>query len=171
MDCPTCGFENLPGDDACEQCGTDLSSEDLPASSDILEDRLVSDQLEAVRGREPLFVSPDTPLRAAIRTMQEERASCLLVGDGRRLDGILTERNLLMRAAGRRLDGLRVRDVMSPDPVVLRSDDTVAVAIHTMAVGGFRHLPLVEDGRVVGVVTAQDVFRHILRVLDRVAGA
>jgi CBS domain-containing protein len=54
---------------------------------------------------------------------------------------------------------------MTPDPVVLRGDDTVAVAIHKMAVGGFRHMPLVADGDAVGIVTAQDLFRHILRIL------
>jgi CBS domain-containing protein len=97
--------------------------------------------------------------------MQEERATCLLVGEGRRLEGILTERNLLLRAAGRSLDGVRVGDVMTADPVVLRGDDSVAVAIHKMAVGGFRHMPLVEDGRVIGIVTAQDLFRHILGIL------
>ncbi len=54
---------------------------------------------------------------------------------------------------------------MTPDPAVLRQDDTIAIAIHKMAVGGFRHMPLVEDGHVKGIVTAQDVFRHILRIL------
>ena len=47
---------------------------------------------------------------------------------------------------------------MTPDPVVLRHDDPIAVAIHKMAVGGFRHIPIVEDGRPTGVVTARDVF-------------
>ena len=50
---------------------------------------------------------------------------------------------------------------MTPDPVVLRHDDPIAVAIHKMAVGGFRHIPIVEDGRPTGVVTARDVFRHL----------
>ena len=54
---------------------------------------------------------------------------------------------------------------MTPDPVVLRHDDPIAVAIHKMAVGGFRHIPIVEDGRPIGVVTAADVFRHLLDVI------
>jgi CBS domain-containing protein len=166
MICPICGHENIPGSDDCEECGADLRGADLPDVSGILEDRLMGDQLEHVRTREPLFVSRDTPLRVAVRLMQEERASCLLVGEGRRLDGILTEGNLLQRAAGRPLDGVRVGAVMTADPVVLRGEDSVAVAIHKMAVGGFRHVPLVEDGRVTGIVTAADLFRHILGILD-----
>jgi CBS domain-containing protein len=50
---------------------------------------------------------------------------------------------------------------MTPDPVVLRQDDPVAVAIHKMAVGGFRHVPIVDDGVPIGVVSARDVFRHL----------
>ena len=55
---------------------------------------------------------------------------------------------------------------MTPDPVVLRHDDPVALAIHKMAVGGFRHIPLMRDGRAAGVVTARDVFRHLAEALD-----
>jgi CBS domain-containing protein len=131
----------------------------------VLEAHLAGDQLEEVRSRPPLFVAPDAPLWVAIRTMQDARVTCLLVGDRARLDGILTERNLLMRAAGSPLDRVRVADIMTPEPVVLRGADTIATAIHTMAVGGFRHVPLVEAGRIVGIVTAGDLFRHILRIV------
>jgi CBS domain-containing protein len=59
-----------------------------------------------------------------------------------------------------------VRDFMTPDPVVLRPDDTLAVAIHKMAVGGFRHIPVVDaSGRPTAVVSAADVFRHLATAL------
>ena len=60
---------------------------------------------------------------------------------------------------------------MTPDPVVLRHDDTIAVAINKMAVGGFRHIPIVEDGRPTGVVTARDVFHHLAESLGLTAVA
>jgi CBS domain-containing protein len=69
-----------------------------------------------------------------------------------------------MKLDGAPLDATRVADLMTADPVVLRPDDSVAVAIHKMAVGGFRHIPLVEDGHATGIVSARDVFRHILNV-------
>jgi CBS domain-containing protein len=72
----------------------------------------------------------------------------------------------VVRAAGTRLDAFHVRDFMTPDPVVLRHDDPIAIAIHKMAVGGFRHIPIVEDGRPTGVVTARDVFHHLAETLD-----
>jgi len=70
-----------------------------------------------------------------------------------------------VKAAGRRLDAFQVGDFMTRDPVVLRHDDPIAVAIHKMAIGGFRHIPIVEDGRPTGVVTARDVFQHLAEML------
>ena len=58
---------------------------------------------------------------------------------------------------------------MTPDPVVLRHDDPIAIAIHKMAVGGFRHIPIIEDGRPTGVVTARDVFHHLAETLELTA--
>jgi CBS domain-containing protein len=88
----------------------------------------------------------------------------LVTHDGR-LVGIFTDRDAVVKAAGRRLETFQVGDFMTPDPVVLRHDDPIAVAIHKMAVGGFRHIPIVEDGRPTGVVTARDVFHHLAEIL------
>jgi CBS domain-containing protein len=167
MICPGCGFENLQGIDECERCGTDLRSVDIPGPGDALEERLVSDRLDGVGRREPVMVPAAASLRAAIAALQEARASCLLVGDGGRLDGVVTAHDLLVRTAGRSIDGLVVGDVMTPDPVVLQADDTVAVAIHVMAAGGFRDVPIVEEGRAIGVVTSQDLLRHVLGILGQ----
>ena len=83
-----------------------------------------------------------------------------------RLVGIFTDRDAVVRVAGKRLDAFDVRDFMTPDPVVLRHEDTLAVAVHKMAVGDFRHIPIVdESGSPVGVVAAADVFRHIANAL------
>lgn len=165
MICAVCSFENLQGEDVCDNCGADLRTVDIPHPSTGLEDRLVRDHLDRIKGRAPVMVAASTPVRAAIRAMQEQRANALLVGEGAHLEGIFTERDVILKLAGKPLDGVSVGEVMTADPVVLRADDTVAVAIHKMAVGGFRHIPLVENGRVTGVVTSQDLVRHILQLL------
>ena len=97
--------------------------------------------------------------------MQEAEADCVLVTVDDRLVGIFTDRDAVVKAAGKRLDAFHVRDFMTPDPVVLRHDDPIAIAIHKMAVGGFRHIPIVDDGRPTGVVTARDVFHHLAETL------
>ena len=98
--------------------------------------------------------------------MHAEGLDSLLVCDGERLVGIFTDRDAVVKAAGRRLDSFDVRDFMTPDPVVLRADETLAVAINKMAVGGFRHIPIVEGDRPVGLVAARDVFRHLAATVE-----
>jgi CBS domain-containing protein len=160
--CPTCGHDNIEGVDACENCGTDLRTVDLPEPGTPFEARMEA-HLSSLRPHRPEVVAPDTLASTAIARMREAGTDCVLVGDGDRLRGIFTERDAVLKLAGRPLGGQRVAESMTVDPVILREEDTVAVAIHKMALGGFRHIPVVDDrGAPVGVVTAADLFRHIL---------
>ena len=113
-----------------------------------------------------LTCSPDTTLVEAAHRMADRRVGAILVTENDGLVGILTERDVVLKLAGRSLDGVRVRDVMTPDPVVLRADDTIAVAIHKMALGGFRHIPLVSDGRATGIVSARDLSHHLVTLIS-----
>ena len=167
MICPSCGFENIQGVDECENCGADLRSSDIPTPSTALEANLVDVPLAAVRHHTPLTISPDATAAEAVQQMQGAAVGCLVVEDATGLRGILSERDLLMKLPGLTLDGITVAELMTPDPVVLRANDSIAVAINKMAVGGFRHIPLVADGQVTGIVSARDIFRHILAQLTR----
>jgi CBS domain-containing protein len=164
--CPVCGFENLQGADECENCGSDLRTADIPGPSSTFELWLVGQPLAALHAGPPITVTPDTGLAEAVRRLQSENATCLVVEEAGQVRGILTERDLLLRTAGLELDGLKVGQLMTADPVVLRPDDSIAVAIHKMAVGGFRHVPLVENGHATGLVSAGDLFRYILDAID-----
>jgi CBS domain-containing protein len=166
MICPACGFENIQGVDECENCGADLRTADLPEPSSGFEANLISMPLAAVRHHLPLTIEPSASAADAVRQMQAANVGCLLVEDASgALRGVLSERDLLIRLTGKQLDGVSVADLMTSDPVVLRADDSVAVAIHKMAVGGFRHIPLVADGHATGIVSARDIFAHILAAL------
>jgi CBS domain-containing protein len=166
MTCPVCGFDNLTGADICDNCGADLAGHDTPQPATSFHGRLLGEHLDELGAPPPIEVSPDTPLDVVIARMHEAESDCVLVMSGDRLVGIFTDRDAVVKAAGKRLASFHVRDFMTPDPVVLRHDDPIAVAIHKMAVGGFRHIPIVEDGRPTGVVTARDVFHHLAVVLD-----
>ncbi len=168
MICPVCGHENIQGLDTCENCGHDLRTSDIPHPGEELEALLVRDHLAAVDPRAPVSVPAGTSVAEAIRTMQEQAAEAILVTEDDRLVGIFTERDALLKVAGSPIDGRFVRDVMTPDPVVLRDRDSIAVAIHKMAVGGFRHIPLVDARgvRATGIVSSSDLFRHILHALE-----
>ncbi len=166
MICPICGHENLQGVDECANCGADLRTVDIPHPGNEFEARLVREQLRELEDGDVIRVPPTTPIRDVLRQMQDASIGSALVLEGEQLVGIFTERDALLRLAGRPLDGITVADVMTADPVVLRESDSVAVGIHKMAVGGFRHIPLIDEGTVEGVVSARDLFRHIVAILD-----
>ena len=162
MICPVCGHDNIEGVDSCENCQADLRSVGMRGPSTAFEARLDA-PLASLPSRRPEVLPPGTPVAVAVARMRAAGTDCVLVGEGGRLDGIFTERDAVLKLAGRALEGVSVGESMTADPVILRADDSVAVAIHKMAVGGFRHIPFVDDvGAPAGIVTAADVFRHIL---------
>ncbi len=165
MICPACGFDNIAGNDECDRCGTPLAGADLPAPQTRFEARLVDGRLSGLASHSPRTVEPGTLVAEVIATMRADGLDGVLVVEDGRLIGIFTERDALLKLAGRTLAGISVNDVMTADPVVLREEDTVAVAIHKMALGGFRHIPLVDGGRPTGIVTARDVFHRIAEIV------
>jgi signal-transduction protein with cAMP-binding, CBS, and nucleotidyltransferase domain len=166
MLCPVCRYDNFEGDDSCSNCGADLSTSDTPQEAREYHDTILGDHLDALGIGSPKLVEPDMAVADAIRLMHQEGSDCLLVVDDGCLVGIFTDRDAVAKALDKRLGLYKVRDFMTPDPVVLRHDDTLAVAIHKMAVGEFRHIPIVDDGRPIGVVAAADVFRHLVAGLE-----
>ena len=126
----------------------------MPRSAITYRDTVLGDHLDALGIGSPKLVDRTLPVADALRRMHEDGSDCLLVTDEGQLVGIFTDRDAVVKAADKRLQLYRVEDFMTPDPVVLRHDDPIAVAIHKMAVGGFRHIPIVEDGKPTGVVAA-----------------
>lgn len=166
MLCPVCRHDNFEGEDNCENCGADLRTSDIPQSTADYRGRLLGEDLDALGASTPYTLDAAASVDEAVRVMHEAPTDCVLVTDGGRLVGIFTDRDAVLKVAGRRAADIALRDVMTPDPVVLRHDDPIAVAIHKMAVGGFRHIPIVDGGHLpTGIVSARDVFRHIAQQL------
>jgi len=166
VECPVCGHFNLTGAEVCDNCGADIAGTDVPEAATSFHGRLLGEHLDDLGAPPPLTVDADMPVDAVIARMQQAEVDCVLVMSEARLVGIFTDRDAVLKAAGKPLEAFQVRDFMTPDPVVLRHDDPIAVAIHKMAVGGFRHIPIVEDGRPMGVVTARDVFHHLAEAFE-----
>jgi CBS domain-containing protein len=167
MICPDCKAENIEGADLCESCGADLRNLKLPGAQTLFEEHLTNDRLGGIVAREAATVSPGDPVAYAVHFMREKETEAVLVTEDSEVVGILTERDILLKAAGEKVDlnAMAVRDIMTPDPVILREDDTLAVALHKMSIGGFRHIPFVAEGRPVQMVSIQDVFRHVSSVV------
>ncbi|HEY7827583.1 MAG TPA: CBS domain-containing protein [Candidatus Limnocylindrales bacterium] len=163
--CPVCHHPNFAGEDTCAECGADLTAVDLPQDAIDFHGRLLGEHLDQLGAAPPLTVPTTMALDEAIRLMHSGPVDCLLVVADDRLVGIFTDRDAVVRTVGLRLSSFLVRDYMTRDPVVLRHDETIAVAINKMAIGGFRHIPIVEDGHPIGVVAAPDIFQHILNII------
>jgi len=161
MLCPVCQWQNFLGEDVCENCGADLANADTPEATTTFHGRLLGMRLDKLGTPRPLTVDAETSAGEAIERMRQEGVDCLLVIERGTLVGIFTDRDAILKVGTRVADPRPLREVMTPDPVVLQHDDPLAVAIHKMAVGEFRHVPIVDEGRPIGVVSAKDVFRHL----------
>jgi CBS domain-containing protein len=124
---------------------------------------LRTERARVVARPNPPTVAPQTPLGEALAQMRARRGEALLVLDGGRLAGILTERDVVRRVLGREIDPQRpVSDFMTADPGTLPAEAALIEAMRKMEAGGYRNLPLVEaDGQVVGVLRQQDLLEYI----------
>jgi CBS domain-containing protein len=108
--------------------------------------------------REVLEVAPEDTLGQAAEAMVERGVGSAVVSDYGRLIGILTERDLLRAVAGRvHSSEARVREWMTAEPVTATVSTDLAEAARTMLDQGFRHLPVVDDERAIGIVSIRDV--------------
>ena len=116
--------------------------------------------LGEVMSRDVITIEPFDTIGHAAEKMVAEGVSAIVVSDGGRLIGIVTERDLTRAVAGRvHSSEARVREWMTADPLTLGPDATPEDAAKIMLDNGFRHVPIVDDGRAVGIVSIRDVAR------------
>jgi CBS domain-containing protein len=108
--------------------------------------------------RQVIHLTPGASVREAARLMSENHIGALLVMEEGRLAGIFTERDALNRvlAEGRDPDSTLLSEVMTRDPVTLSPQTAATQALRLMGEIGFRHLPVVEDDEVFGIISLRD---------------
>jgi len=106
-------------------------------------------------------VEPDVNVRRAVRAMNDFEIGCLVVVEAGRVVGILTERDVLKRVVdeGRKPEETSVREVMSKPPITISPDADLETAIELMFKHKIKKLPVVENGKLVGLVTFTDLVR------------
>jgi CBS domain-containing protein len=110
-------------------------------------------------------VAPEDTLGEAAERMAEDGVGSAVVLDSGRLIGILTERDLLRAVAGRvHTSEARVREWMTVDPITATEETSADEAMRTMLEQGFRHLPVIEEGRTIGVVSLRELMRAAMQV-------
>jgi CBS domain-containing protein len=127
----------------------------------------MEDPVSALLPKEPITVQPTTTVHEAMQLMLSRNIGALLVVDSSgKLLGIFSERDLLTKVAGLQAPSasVPVRDFMTANPETVTAAHTINFALHKMDGGGYRHLPVLSDGRPVGVVSVRDLLRHITRL-------
>lgn len=122
------------------------------------------------KGSEILTVDLDAGIAEAARVMMEKNIGALLVEDDGRLCGIVTERDVvkILGKTGCDLDGLRVADIMvkSENLFVAEADDQNDYVMAVMVQKNFRHMPIVDEGEIVGLISIRDVVRAHVKKLQ-----
>lgn len=129
-----------------------------PATGNTQTQTLFMTPMGELAAREPITVTPDTPIATAARKMSEYGISSLLVNEDDALRGIVTDRDLRNRVLAVGRDPAEpVLAIMTADPLTLDASSPVLAGILAMAGRGIHHLPLTRDDRVVGMVTTRDL--------------
>jgi CBS domain-containing protein len=105
-----------------------------------------------------LTASPQTTVSKAAKLMAKRNVGAVMVVDDRRLVGILTERDAVFRVIARDLDSQTTRlvEVMTRAPIRAAPDNSFGYALLIMYENGFRHVPVIENGKLIGVVSARN---------------
>jgi CBS domain-containing protein len=128
---------------------------------------------DIVRDQDPLTLPPSATIKEACRRMHERRVGAVLVIEGdRHLVGIFSGRDAVHRvmAEGKSATRTTLSEVMTRDPVTLPPGTSAIEALRLMEDGRFRHLPIVDNGRVVGIVSRFDFSGMELDRLDEETG-
>ena len=121
-------------------------------------------ELLRIKGQETWSVSPDTPVYDALKLMAEKNVGALLVLDGDKLAGILSERDYARKVIlkGKASKNTPAREIMSENVVCVTPKQSVAECMALMTDKHIRHLPVIEDDKLVGVISIGDVVKAII---------
>ena len=114
------------------------------------------------KGHQVMSVEPDAKLAAAVKLLGEKKIGAVLVMNQSRLEGILSERDIvrvLSERGGAVLEEA-VSNVMTRKVVSCKETDTVAEIMEMMTTGKFRHLPVLDNGKVVGLISIGDIVKR-----------
>ncbi len=160
MKCPHCGHHKAK---------EVLECKDSRCPQDKIREAMMHEPIgKLLTGKDLLVAKVTDTLDQVIELFRTKEKNCLLVYEENNLVGILSNRDLLLRAAGKYKDlsKVHVGAVMTSVPEHVKADTPMAYVVNKMSMGGFRHLPVLrEDGMPISILTVQDVLRYIANLL------
>ena len=167
MICPSCCHKNLPGADLCKHCKQPLTPFDLPQPENSVERSVMYDQVKTLKQHAPVTIGQSATIGDAMALMLSANVGALLVVDGAgQLAGIFSERDLLKKIVGQHTnyEDLPITQFMTPRPECVALTDTLNFVLQKMDAGGYRHVPVLENGKPVGIISARDMLRFVTRL-------
>jgi CBS domain-containing protein len=161
--CPYCGEENIDGADVCEACQQPLDYMSKPQPTSAIERSVLKGRVDVLAPRPPVTVDANTPVSEVLKILVERRIGCVIVTKNGDLAGIFSERDALVRlgAAASELKDRPVSEFMTPNPETVDEEARIAFALHKMDIGGYRHLPVMDEGQIKGVISVRDILGYI----------
>ena len=172
--CPYCTHENIDGADVCEQCGQSLDDLHLPTPATEVERSLIKDRISTLKPKTPVAVAPNTATRAVLKLLIDNSIGSVLVVEGGKLLGIFSERDALIKINTQidKLGDRPIAEFMTSAVQTLGETTKIAFAVQRMDLGGFRHIPIVDEtGAATGIISARDILRYLTDKMTTAAGA
>jgi len=121
-----------------------------------------------IKRQELATLAAGCTVRAAVKLMVQRHIGAVLITERGRLAGIFTERDVTERVvgAGRNPDRTTLGQVMTAKPDAVAPSDSVRAALELMARGGYRHLPVVDGRRLIGIVSIRDLYRSVIDQME-----
>jgi CBS domain-containing protein len=126
-------------------------------------------EILSVKGRDVVTVEPNANLAMAAKLLAERRIGALVVtGAAGRIVGILSERDIVQVLAARGMAALeaQVSEVMTRKVTICSPSDTISSIMEQMTTGKFRHVPVIEQGLIAGIISIGDVVKHRLKEME-----
>jgi CBS domain-containing protein len=167
--CPSCGFDNMEGADRCDKCLHSLMQRDIPQpkKDDAIQSALLSKPVsELLTGEDLRVCSPSDSVEKVLKIFQKDKKGCALVYDKKNLVGIVSNRDILLRAVGihKDLSKVKIEQIMTRNPSFVKPQDPIAYAVNKMSMGGYRHVPVLRDnGTPISILLIKDVLRYLSR--------
>ena len=163
--CPSCGTKNLEGADECAFCGADLRAVAIGPDRNEEEPSAMHLPLTAMDLTVVHPIGPDAPLSEAVQVLVRQNVDIVEIVEHDQLIGLLSVRDVMTRVGIDYTAKLSrpVHEFMTTRIETLPPDAPITFGINKMDVGGYRHVPIVQDGRVVGVASALDMVRYLLK--------
>jgi len=163
--CPFCNHENLEGTDNCARCFVSLTDRISLQEQSEIEIDLLRRPLGDVMSDDYVAVPPHMSVGDVVRRLNDNGHHCAIVVEkDQSIAGIFTERDVLYKLADHfdKRASAPVCEYMTPRPETLQAGDPVAFGLNRMMAGGYRHIPLENQGKLVGLVSVRNVLSYLV---------